>query len=189
MELSSRREDLVRRLQLAYSGERGAAIAYVGHARSLRGRPEQADVRRIEAEERDHRDCMGQMLAELGAGPDRWLELRNRLIGTTIACYCQVGGWFSPMYGAGRFERKNIVEYELLARAAALCGQDQFIERLLVMAEIEWDHEEFFRLKAASHGLSRLLPPWKPPPPRDEIRASFQRFLEERTRPATANVV
>ena len=155
MELTARPSDLIRRLQLAYSGELGAAIAYVGHARSLGSRPESADVQRIEREEREHRERMGQMLAELGAGSDPWLELRNRLMGTTIATYCRIGGWFSPMYGAGRFERKNIVEYELLARAAVLCGQDDFVEPLLTMAEIEWDHEEFFRLKAASHWLSQ----------------------------------
>lgn len=179
MKLTGLRQDLVRRLQLAYSGELGAAIAYRRHASSLSDPTDRAGILRIEAEEREHRARLGTMLERLGASADPVLERRNWVLGSAIARFCQVGGWFCPMYGAGRFERRNIVEYELAARAAVLSGLTEYADSLLDMAEVEWDHEHFLRGKAASHWLSRVLPIWAPPPPRVEIRASFRRFLTE----------
>jgi hypothetical protein len=102
MEFNGEQSDLIRRLQLAYSGELGAAIAYVGHAASVRNPADRDQILRIEAEERVHR--RGQI---------------SRPVRT----------------------RRN-------GRASPL----------LSMAEVEWDHAEFFRLMAISHWLSRLFP-------------------------------
>lgn len=102
-----------------------------------------------------------------------------KLIGTAIGLFCRVGGWFFPMWGAGRLERNNIREYEKAARTAVLAGHGLFADDLLAMAEVEWDHERYFRLKAASHPLSRLLAVWAAPPPREEIRGSFERFVAQ----------
>jgi hypothetical protein len=41
------------------------------------------------------------------------------------------------------------------------------------MAEVEWDHEAYFRAKAVGHPLARFIPVWAPPPPRADIRAAF----------------
>lgn len=41
------------------------------------------------------------------------------------------------MYGAGRLERGNIVEYEIAAKLAAECGHPEMIDCLLEMAEVE----------------------------------------------------
>ena len=49
------------------------------------------------------------------------------------------------MYGAGRLERGNIVEYEEAAEFARACGREDFIDCLLTMAEVEWEHELYFR--------------------------------------------
>jgi hypothetical protein len=38
------------------------------------------------------------------------------------------------------------------------------------MAEVEWDHERFFRTKAAGHRLCRLIPLWSALPPRESLR-------------------
>ena len=42
---------------------------------------------------------------------------------------------------------------------------------LLEMAEVEWDHEAYFRAKVERHALARVFKVWAPPPPRESIRA------------------
>ena len=170
---SPTRAALVRQLQRAYSGERGAAVAYRGHARSLRDTAERARVHLIRAEELDHRRRVGGLLDHLNARPDPLLEVRNACLGGSIAAFCQIGGWFLPMYGAGWIERRNIQEYEHAARLAAACGESGMAEDLLSMAETEWEHERFFRLKAATHWAARVLRLWSPPGPKAAIRGRF----------------
>jgi rubrerythrin len=160
------REDLVRLLRSAYSGELAAAIAYRGNARTVR--VERADIARIEREEWDHRERVGRMLGALGARPDPVRERRARMIGVAIALFCRVGGWFAPMYGAGRLESRNIREYDDAARAAVACGHPEFVDDLVRMADVEWEHERYFRSMAASHWLWRFMPHWSEPPPRPD---------------------
>ena len=163
-------------LQLAYSGERGAALAYLGHARTLRG-AERAEVARIAREEAHHRRCLRRMLHGLGGAPSPRRERKLTRIGHAIAAFCRVGGWFFPMYGAGRLEAQNVREYELAARLAHQAGRADLVEPLLVMAEVEWDHERYFRAKAAAHPLWRVVPHWRAPPPREAVRSDFAAFL------------
>jgi hypothetical protein len=164
-------------LQHAYSGERAAILAYRGHWKSLRDPVERERVRAIEDEESHHRRLVGEMLAALGGRPRRWLELRALLIGGFLGPVCRVSGWFAPMYGAGRLESHNVREYEVAARHAADCGRAEFIDCLLTMAEVEWEHERFFREKVLGHPLARLVPIWAPPPPKETIRALGPRPL------------
>ena len=175
MDPRTARATLVRLLQLAHAGELGAALAYESHARTARTFAERDDILKIRSEEIDHRRRVGLMLETLEEHPDPVVERSMERIGRAIAAFCRIGGWFLPMYGAGRLERRNIVEYEHAARAAALCGHPEFVDDLLDMAEVEWDHERFFRLKSASHPMWRWMPQWDPPPPREEIRRSFER--------------
>ena len=174
------RPQLVRQLQLAYSGELGAALAYRGHAASVADPDERQRIAEIRAEELDHRERVGRILRRLHGGPDPLLELRNRCIGTSIALFCHLGGWFLPMCGAGWIELRNIGEYERAARLGALCGEVDFVDELLSMAEVEWEHERYFRLKAASHRFARLLKVWRAPAPREAIRQSFEQFVRAR---------
>jgi hypothetical protein len=173
-------EAFVRRLRMAYAGELGAARAYAGHWRSIRrGRPggeaQRQAIRRIQAEEMDHRAQVGAMLRALGHEPGRLRDAAFWCIGTAIAGSCFAGGWYAPMHGAGRIERRNIWEYEDAARLAVRSGRPEWVEPLLAMAEVEWDHERFFHDHARSHWLHARLRGWASPPPREEIRASFQR--------------
>ena len=62
------------------------------------------------------------------------------------------------------------------ARAAALSGHPEFVDDLLDMAEVEWDHERYFRLKSASHWAWRWMPQWEPTAPQEEIRRAFAEF-------------
>jgi rubrerythrin len=167
------RSRLIRILQHAYSGERAAAYAYRGHWRAMSDPGERERIARIEAEEWHHREQVGGLLRELGAGPLRARELRALVIGRTLQALCHVIGWFAPMYGAGRLERRNVVEYEVAARDAVVCGHADFVDCLLEMAEVEWDHEAYFRSKVTGHFLTRVFKVWAPPPPRETIRAAY----------------
>ena len=76
------------------------------------------------------------------------------------------------MYGAGKLERSNIVEYEEAAVYAAECGHPEMIDDLLTMAEVEWEHERFFRERIIGKRLLRVFPLWDAPPPKTAIRAN-----------------
>jgi hypothetical protein len=164
---------LVRQLQGAYSGELAAGFAYAGHSRSVKDPAERARIQEIEAEEWQHRQLVGDMLRGLGGRPNKRREVIFWMIGHTIAGLCRIGGWFFPMYGAGKLERGNIVEYEVAADYALACGREDLVDCLLTMAEVEWEHELYFRSKAARHGLARIIPIWEPAPPKETIRARF----------------
>jgi hypothetical protein len=82
-------------------------------------------------------------------------------------------GWLAPMYGAGRLESRNVKEYETAARYAREVGRVDFIECLLEMAEVEWEHEHYFRACVLRHPWSRTIAIWPEPPPKETIRASF----------------
>ncbi len=130
-------------------------------------------MRRIELEERQHRTRVREMLDELGVVPRVGRERLMFVIGTTISGLCRIGGWFVPMYGAGFLESGNVREYEDAARFAVVAELDHFVPDLLHMAEVEWDHERYFRSKVEGHWLSRLVPLWEAPPPRAVIQDSF----------------
>ncbi|MEP1126141.1 MAG: hypothetical protein ABJH68_19850 [Ilumatobacter sp.] len=180
---SAARTELVTLLQMAYSGERAAAYAYLGHRRSLwrakRG-ADRAMLAGVLVDEIRHRRIVRRMLRLLDAGADERRERRMRRIGLTIAAFCRVGGWYAPMYGAGRLERGNIVEYEVAARLAHLAGHDELVDELLELAEVEWDHEHLFRTAASTHPLWRLSPKWPETTPRATIRSAFDEFLAGR---------
>ena len=167
------RRSLVRVLQNACSGELAACHAYRGHAASLPPGPERERILAIEAEERHHRDLVGAMLARLGERPRPGRERAFLAIGRTLGLLCRLTGWFVPMYAAGRLERGNVVEYEVAARHARDAGREDLVDCLLAMAEVEWEHERYFRERIARHPLRRIFPAWEPPPPKESIRAAF----------------
>src|SRR5215213_7934895 len=115
-DLLNPRAQLIAILQLAYSGELAAAYAYRGHWHSVSDPEERRQIKKIEDEEWHHRRQVGEMLASLDAGPNRVREVRATIIGRCLGLMCHLSGWFAPMYGAGRLESRNIVEYETAAR-------------------------------------------------------------------------
>lgn len=167
------RAKLIQQLQNAYSGELAAAFAYRGHWHSVSDSGERAHIHRIEDEEWHHRDLVGGMLRDLGAKPRRMREAAFYAIGRVLGVMCHLSGWFAPMYGAGRLERHNIVEYEDAAQFAHACGREDFIDCLLTMAEVEWEHELYFRSRVTGHPLLRWIKVWDPAPPKETIRAKF----------------
>jgi len=178
------KDKLIKLLQDAHAGEKAAAFAYSGHARSLKDAREIADLKKIENEEWDHRERLAIMLTELGSGPRATREFLMSLVGHTISSLCILGGyfnilnfgWFMSMYGAGKLECGNIVEYEVAAQYAFAAGYPQFAPSLLDMSEIEWDHEFYFRQKTFESKWSRRIAIWSAPPPRDLIQKNFLKF-------------
>ena len=148
---------MVKILRAAVSGEMGAALAYRGHARSVRDPFERRRLRQIEREEWDHRRRAAAMLSRLGGRPSLLSEVRAWLVGRTLGALCHVTGWFLPMYGAGRVERRNIVEYETAADCARRAGRAEWVLELLEMADVEREHERFFRERIEGHAWTRRL--------------------------------
>ena len=166
---------LITLLQLAYSGELAAAYADRGHWHSLSDNNERVRIEQIENEEWHHRRLVGEMLKSLGAHPNQTREVRAAIIGRTLGFLCHFTGWLAPMYGAGRLESRNIREYETAARYARDCGRADLVDCLLTMAEVEWEHEKYFRSCVMRHRLGRRLTLWPEPASRGTIRASFAR--------------
>ena len=173
MSTQNSRDKLVGLLQLAYSGERAAAYAYRGHWKSVTDQEERRRIKQIEDEEWHHRQLVGEMLAGLNAGPKKSREFRAIIIGRTLGLLCHLGGWFAPMYGAGKLESRNIVEYETAARYARGCDRADLIDCLLTMAEVEWEHERYFRERVSTSRWTKLIKIWPEPPAKELIRTSF----------------
>jgi hypothetical protein len=57
------------------------------------------------------------------------------------------------------------------------------------MAEVEWDHEHYFRLRVQEHFIGRHLPIWTEPPPKESIRISFERDVTALPDPGAATRV
>ena len=183
MTTESNRQKLIAILQLAYSGELAAAYAYRGHWNSVRRQDEREAIRTVEEDEWRHRKVIGELLNKLGSGPNKNREMRATIVGRTLAVLCHVMGWLVPMYGAGKLESRNVREYETAARYARDCDQLDFVECLLEMAEVEWDHEHYFRSCVLKHALGRRLPLWPAPPPKETIRRSYE---SEKTNPRSS---
>src|SRR5262252_8830018 len=87
---ASARAHLIFLLQLAYSGELGAARAYAGHAHSLRDPADRSELRKILRDEIRHRRCLRRMLAALGSAPDERRESKMDMVGKSISLFCHV---------------------------------------------------------------------------------------------------
>jgi len=162
---------LVAQLQLAHAGELAAAYAYRGHWKSCRDSGEREQIRKIEEDEWHHRGLVRNLLTQLKARPKILREVRFFVIGRTLGVACHFLGWFIPMYAAGRLESHNVREYEDAADYAAACGHPEMLDCLLTMAEVEWDHEKFFRETILDHPWLRFIRLWEAIPPREAIRA------------------
>ncbi len=168
------RGKLIHTLKNAYSGELGAINAYTGHRKSVNDPAEKQMIYRIEVEEIYHRERVGEILSALGEAPFVHQDTAMGWVGKTLGYLCSLSGWFAPMYGAGLLESRNIKEYEEAAQFALAAGHVEFLDDLLTMAEVEWEHEKFFREKCRSHFLYHWFPKWQTPPARETIREPFK---------------
>lgn len=180
LEESLAQKHFIRALQNAHAGELAAAWAYTGHGESffIKNKVEKAEVLKIREEELHHRRRIAEILKEVGAAPRRSREILMFCIGVSIGFLCMFGGWFIPMYGAGKLESGNIFEYEVAARLAFLSGNEKYVNELLSFGELEWDHELYFRKKARGHFLYRWFPAWVIPEAKSKIKSSYQQWSQ-----------
>jgi rubrerythrin len=83
---------LVELLQRAYSAERAASLAYIGHAGSLKDPVAKATVKQIENDEWEHRRHVLAIMQRYDIPVSRAYEIRYYLIGKFIAGSCYVIG-------------------------------------------------------------------------------------------------
>ncbi len=148
---------LVRLLQAAYSAERAAAFAYRGHAGSVRANEEREVLARIEREEWEHRECVGEILDALDHSPSPFLEIKYLLVGKFIGVSCYLIGWFLPMYFAGRLESGNVNEYVELKKLLNEAGHSKWDAAIIQMTDAEKEHEVFFAEAVTGHWMLPLF--------------------------------
>ena len=136
--------ELQKLVRLAYSAERAASYAYVGHAWSVRNKATKSEIKDIEQEEWQHREYLKEFLVILEVKPSYILECKFAVIGRLIGLSCLVIGKFMPNYFAGRLESGNVNEYIEMARLAANSPIGDRIGCILEMAVVEKRHELYF---------------------------------------------
>ncbi len=155
-------------LRREHANERAAALAYRGHARSVRDRAEREHLERVEREEWHHREVLEQLLRDLGSAPNPWIERPLSAVGWVFGVLCFVTGWLAPMIGAGWIERINAQNYLDAAVAADRARRPALARTLRELAVIEIEHHEWFHARVRSHWLGRHLP-LNPPLPRPTL--------------------
>lgn len=146
---------LVKLLQLAYSAEKAAAFAYIGHAGSVRDPIQKLAIKQIEIDEWQHRATVLSILGQYDISPSRYFEIKYHIIGRIISCSCYVIGWFMPYYFAGRLESGNVCEYFIMMRYFNEIGITKHDEALYEMGMKEKEHEVYFQKSLENN---RLLP-------------------------------
>lgn len=146
---------LVKLLRLAYSAEKAAAFAYIGHAGSVRSPDEKVAIKQIEMDEWQHRSTVLAIMGHYDISPSRYFEVKYHIIGRIIAGSCYVIGWFMPYYFAGRLESGNVCEYFIMMRYFHEIGVTEHDEALYEMGIKEKEHEVYFQKSLENN---RLLP-------------------------------
>ena len=146
---------LVKLLQLAYSAEKAAAFAYIGHAGSVKNPDEKAAIKQIEMDEWGHREAVLSIMGRHDIPPSRYYEVKYHVIGRIISASCYVIGWFMPYYFAGRLESGNVCEYFIMMRYFNEIGITAHDDVLYEMGMKEKEHEVYFQKSLANN---RLLP-------------------------------
>ena len=135
---------LVRSLQLAYSAEKAAAFAYIGHANSLKDPGERAMVNQIEQDEWDHRHNVLAIMRQYGIPVSKYLELKFHIIGKLISLACHLIGRFMPYFFAGKLESGNVCEYFVMIQRFHAPGITAHDAVLHEMGVTEKEHEVYF---------------------------------------------
>lgn len=146
---------LVRLLQLAYSAEKAAAFAYIGHAGSVKNPDEKVAIKQIELDEWQHRETVLSIMRHHAIPPSRYYEIKYHIIGRIISASCYVIGWFMPYYFAGRLESGNVCEYFIMMRYFNELGITAHDDLLYEMGMKEKEHEVYFQKGLENN---RLLP-------------------------------
>lgn len=146
---------LVDLLQQAYSAEKAAALAYIGHAGAVANANEKKAIKQIEIDEWNHRREVLSLMKRYDIPVSKWYELRFHVIGKMIAASCYVIGWFMPFYFAGKLESGNVCEYFRMKQYFNSLGIKEHDVLLYDMGIKEKEHEVYFLEQIKTN---RLLP-------------------------------
>jgi len=146
---------LVKLLRLAYSAEKAAAFAYIGHAGSVKNPDEKAAIKQIEMDEWDHRRTVLSIMQQYDISISRYNEIKYHIIGRMLSFSCYVIGWFMPYYFAGRLESGNVCEYFVMMHYFHDLEITEHDDALYEMGIKEKEHEVYFQKGIEN---SRLLP-------------------------------
>lgn len=135
---------LIRSLQTAYSAERAASFAYIGHAGSLKNPEEIQRVQEIEQDEWDHRAHVLKIMEEYDIPVSRYLEIKYYIIGKIIGYSCYLIGRFMPYFFAGKLESGNVCEYFVMMQYFHSHGITKHDDNLYEMGMKEKEHEVYF---------------------------------------------
>jgi len=148
---------LVKLLQLAYSAEKAAAFAYIGHAGSVKNVNEKIAIKQIEIDEWQHRETVLAIMRQYDISPSRYYEIKYHIIGRIISASCYVIGWFMPYYFAGRLESGNVCEYFIMMRYFNEIGITEHDAVLYEMGIKEKEHEVYFQKSLQTNPLLPLF--------------------------------
>jgi len=135
---------LVDSLRKAYSAEKAASFAYIGHAGSLKSPEEKARVREIEQDEWNHRRNVLEIMQQYDISVSSYYEVKYHIIGKIIGYSCYVIGRFMPYFFAGKLESGNVCEYFVMIRYFHSLGITAHDEILYEMGIKEKEHEVYF---------------------------------------------
>jgi hypothetical protein len=135
---------LVKSLRKAYSAERAASFAYVGHAGSLKNPDEVATVQQIEQDEWEHRAHVLAIMEQYEIPVSRWYEIKFYLIGKCIGFSCYFIGWLMPYFFAGKLESGNVCEYFVMIHYFHSLDITEHDALLYEMGVKEKEHEVVF---------------------------------------------
>jgi rubrerythrin len=135
---------LAKLLQRAYSAEKAAAFAYIGHAASLKNPAAKVAVKQIEDDEWSHRQNVLAMMQQYDIPISRFYEFKFHVIGRVISASCHVIGWFMPYFFAGKLESGNVCEYFVMMNYFHSLGIKQHDGILYEMGIKEKEHEVYF---------------------------------------------
>jgi rubrerythrin len=151
---------LVRLMQMAYSAEKAAAFAYIGHAGAVKKADEKKAIRQIEIDEWNHRDEVMTLMKQYDVPVSNYFEIRFHIIGKIISASCYVIGWFMPFYFAGRLESGNVCEYFRMKQYFNSLGITEHDQVLYEMGIKEKEHEVYFLEQIKSNKLLPFFEKW-----------------------------
>lgn len=132
-------------LRKAYSAERAASFAYVGHAAALREPGAKAAIKKIEDDEWDHRREVLKIMERWNVPISRWYDIKFWWIGKFIGLSCHVIGRFMPYFFAGKLESGNVCEYFIMLKQFRELGIQEHDNVLYEMGVREKEHEVYFQ--------------------------------------------
>jgi len=144
---------LVKLLRMAYSAEKAAAFAYIGHANSVEDAEHKAAIKQIEDDEWGHRREVLAIMNQYDISISKYFELKYHTIGKIISFTCHVIGWFMPFYFAGRLESGNVCEYFRMMHYFDELGISDHHQTLYEIGIKEKEHEVYFLEKLKRHPL------------------------------------